>query len=250
MSKMLKCNVGVAVLLLALGALVGPSIAQSQAPTDGLVAHWAFDETEGETAADGSGNGHDGLLLGAPVWVEQGKVGGALQFDGEDDVMQVPHTPDFDLVNGVTLMGWVFADEAPDVGPGNDWRLILGRSGFSPYGLLLEQDGRLSGSVRIGGERQLLLSTSQLPIGEWVHVVYSYNALNGIARIYLNGQLDAEAVLARGSIDVTENLVRVSLGNNADLQENHVWKGMFDELRVYARDLREEEVASVFDAER
>ena len=42
-----------------------------------LVAHWSFDETSGTTAADSSGNGHDGLVTGG-TWTSAGRFGGAL----------------------------------------------------------------------------------------------------------------------------------------------------------------------------
>ena len=36
----------------------------------GLVADWEFNEGQGSTASDGSGNGHDGTLEGSPQWVQ------------------------------------------------------------------------------------------------------------------------------------------------------------------------------------
>src|SRR5215510_6127367 len=54
----------------------------SPAPVEtGLVAHWKFDEGKGTTAADSSGNGNKGALVGRPVWTA-GKIGNALSFDG------------------------------------------------------------------------------------------------------------------------------------------------------------------------
>jgi len=47
-----------------------------------LIAHWAFDETEGMIAADSAGV-NDGTVMGIPAWQpDGGKVGGALEFDG------------------------------------------------------------------------------------------------------------------------------------------------------------------------
>lgn len=47
----------------------------------GPVAHWDFDEYEGQTVYDKTGNGNDGTLVNGPEWV-RGKYGGALEFDG------------------------------------------------------------------------------------------------------------------------------------------------------------------------
>ena len=55
--------------------------------TDGLIAWWKFDETEGNVAYDSSANGNDGNLTNGPTWTE-GKIGGALSFDGTDDMVR------------------------------------------------------------------------------------------------------------------------------------------------------------------
>ena len=52
----------------------------------GLVGWWKFDETSGIVAYDSSGNGHDGNLTNGPTWTT-GKIGGALSFDGFDDLV-------------------------------------------------------------------------------------------------------------------------------------------------------------------
>ena len=39
----------------------------------GLLGWWKLDEKEGNTAADSSGNGNDGTLIGNPVWRPQGR---------------------------------------------------------------------------------------------------------------------------------------------------------------------------------
>ena len=49
----------------------------------GPVGWWKLDETDGNKAADSSGNGHDATIHGDPKWQPAGgKIGGALAFDG------------------------------------------------------------------------------------------------------------------------------------------------------------------------
>ena len=73
-----------------------------------LVAHWALDETEGTVAHDSVGD-NDCSLHGEPVWHPVGgKIGGALQFDGIDDVAELGK---FDVVGGITLAAWIKADD-------------------------------------------------------------------------------------------------------------------------------------------
>ena len=54
----------------------------SSAETD-PVAHWSFDEGEGNITHDSSGNANNGTLENGPIWVD-GIDGGALDFDGID----------------------------------------------------------------------------------------------------------------------------------------------------------------------
>jgi len=73
--------------------LIGYTLAEV---TAGLIAHWKFDEGTGQTAADSSGNGNDGMLgttTGVddqdPTWT---CVSGpnSLTFDGDDDEVALP----------------------------------------------------------------------------------------------------------------------------------------------------------------
>ena len=49
-----------------------------QVLTDGLLAHWALDESSGTDVNDSSGNRHDGQLTGG-TWIADGRFGGALR---------------------------------------------------------------------------------------------------------------------------------------------------------------------------
>lgn len=82
-----------------------------------LVGLWRLDETSGTVAHDASGNGHNGTLVGDPMWAH-GKIGGALDFDGNDDLVELGK---FDVVGpGITLAGWI----RPDSFTINDGRII------------------------------------------------------------------------------------------------------------------------------
>src|SRR5690606_17633270 len=84
----------------------------TSAPVDVLVEGnlllWLkLDETSGTTASDASGSENDGSVSGAG-WTS-GKVGGALEFDGTDDYVDLG-TMD---VSGseITLAGWFKIDD-------------------------------------------------------------------------------------------------------------------------------------------
>ena len=57
---------------------------------DGLVLYLPFDEGEGVVANDSSENQLTGDIFGDPEWVD-GQFGGALDFDGDGDYVEVPY---------------------------------------------------------------------------------------------------------------------------------------------------------------
>ena len=68
--------------------------------TTDLAGLWLFDEGEGNTVHDSSGNGNDGTRVNfsseSDGWVD-GQVDGALYFDGVDDYVVVPYDSVFDI---------------------------------------------------------------------------------------------------------------------------------------------------------
>src|SRR5215204_190405 len=72
----------------------------------GLVAAYGFDEVAGTTAADASGSGNVGPVSGE-TWSAAGRYGGALSFDGVNDVVNIADAASLDLTTGMTLEAWV-----------------------------------------------------------------------------------------------------------------------------------------------
>jgi len=50
-----------------------------------LIGWFRLDETSGTIVADSSGQGNNGTIGGTPEWVA-GKLGGAMQFSGDDSI--------------------------------------------------------------------------------------------------------------------------------------------------------------------
>jgi len=71
-----------------------------------LVAYWKFDEGSGTTAFDSSGNGLNGTLMGDTQWAA-GKMGGALEFDGDGDYVDCGNNELFDITDELSVSAWV-----------------------------------------------------------------------------------------------------------------------------------------------
>ena len=100
----------------------------------GLMAYWKLDETTGTGAADATGNGHEGALLGdtVPTWAA-GKIDNGLQFndDGSGTVssyMSVHSDEAFPFGTGdFTIAFWIKTDST--IGSGSEFVYVLDSSG-------------------------------------------------------------------------------------------------------------------------
>ena len=70
----------------------------------GLVAYWDFNENDGDTTIDLTGNGHDGTLIGDPQRVD-GYFGGGIEFDQVEDEVRVPFHEDLNP-EAFTICAW------------------------------------------------------------------------------------------------------------------------------------------------
>ena len=71
-----------------------------------LVGWWGLDDGSGLTAIDSSGNDNDGTLQGGALWAV-GKNAGAVELDGVDDFVEVPHAEILTVDTEVTVMAWI-----------------------------------------------------------------------------------------------------------------------------------------------
>ncbi|MHC4504215.1 MAG: LamG-like jellyroll fold domain-containing protein, partial [Planctomycetota bacterium] len=78
-------------------------VARPSGPTGGLVGHWTFDNKD-NPGGDSSGEGCHGDVFSAK-WTAKGKVGGALEFDGERSFVDLPDGF-ADFTTGFTVAVW------------------------------------------------------------------------------------------------------------------------------------------------
>jgi hypothetical protein len=199
-----------------------------------LVGWWKFDEDSGDTAIDSSGNGSDGLLVGQPERVE-GVSGGALNFDGDDDYVDIGKGPDFDITEQITLMAWiqvnVFDQQWQGIVTKGDTSWRLSRSGgdtghFACTGFWPEW---LNGKVSVDN-------------GKWHHVVGVYDGTK--LYLYIDGELDISQETS-GRISVND--APVHIGSNSE-KEGFLWNGMIDDVRIYSYALTADEIGAIYES--
>ena len=121
---------------------------------EGLVGCWRLDDGSGTVARDTSNFGQHGSLVypgeNPATWVS-GLIGGALDFDGVDDLVTIPGSGALAGVTGGshTMVAWVKAhDVPPNTADNNTYYSILTRQGT---GLFYTYTGKIQGGR--GGER-------------------------------------------------------------------------------------------------
>ena len=141
-------------------------------PTDlTLLGYWSFDEGAGSIAGDSSSYDNHGTLVNDATWV-QGEVGGALDFDGADDYVEIADNAELDLTGGqLTIAAWIYprtfgqgldgriVDKGGGSGGSNGWMFRVG--GFkNQNNLKYETNNTTSGSS----------NTNVITLGTWQHV--------------------------------------------------------------------------------
>jgi len=203
---------------------------------DDLMGWWKFDEGTGTTANDSSGYGNDGTIYGA-VWVE-GKVGGALSFDGDDYV----EVPDDDSLKPelVTLEAWVKSDGSP-----GKYKYIAGKKyagGWGSYHLYTGNTGGLR--FYIGYSGGFIASPDAgtgIWDGNWHHIVGTYNGC--VVKLYVDGnEISGGTETTEDIAYNSENFYIGSYGTG------YYFKGLIDEVKVYNQPLSEAEILEHYQA--
>ena len=206
----------------------------TEAPDNGLVAAYGFEEVGGSIVVDASGHANHGRIVGARRAARGAAAGGkSLFFAGSGARVVVPSHPSLDLSDAMTLEAWVLP-----TGSGEGWQTVLvkedgvGNSAYYLYATALEN--RALFGARIGAY-EVLNSAWRLPAGRWTHLAGTYDGSR--LRLYQNGVLVGSRQ-QRGLIPKAEGVL--SIGSNAIWGES--FRGYVDEVRIYNRALSRLEI--------
>ena len=216
------------------------SEASASVPIDGLIAHWALDESTGEVASDSTG-AHDGILRGNPTWVPNGgKIGGAMAFDGVDDCIVIQGAGVADLQQ-FTLAFWVkpknlSAERIQQFAGLCLQKAVVRHDGITGVGrrqlhfLIRKPDGTF-GDVRVN---------DVLKEGVFQHIAATYDG--NVMRVYFNGRLLSSSVQGVPlAVQQTDYVHISSLPPEA-------FEGLLDDIRIYDRALGDSEITGLMTA--
>ena len=213
--------------ILVIVAMVAVATSHARA---GLAGAWLFDEGSGDVAKDSSGNGNDGVINNAS-WAA-GHIGGALEFNGADANVEIPHGPALS-VGQFTLMAWV---NVPDFT--GAWQTIMTQNTDGPtrnYGLYINNGSALIHySFTSGNGWNSFNAASDVVNGEWRHIAATYDETTFIC--YVDGVNDGEEAVDLPP-DNAESVVTIGSWVGGGFIA-----GRLDEVALYDSALSEAEV--------
>jgi hypothetical protein len=209
--------------------------------TDDLVGYWSFDN-QADVGHDDSNNGYQGVNNGA-TWVSDGKIGGALSFDGINDYVQfsspVLNVPPY------SVCAWVKASSLP-----NSYIINNGGQTRDSYGFFLmvqpanPANGWEFGAVVQGGN-QLQVAYSPASTGNWYFLVGTWDGSpeSNHVKLYVNGAPIGTYLSGGPWPTGPANNLRMGVASNI-LQA--FFNGILDEVRIYNRVLTQDDITTLY----
>ncbi|KQV90280.1 hypothetical protein ASD15_23475 [Massilia sp. Root351] len=200
-----------------------------------------FDAASGAVAADASGNGHPGTLMGGASWVA-GKQANAVALNGSTGYVSLPA----DLMTDVgdfTIAAWVYWNAA------RNWERIFDfGNGTGDYMMLTARSNtgvlRFAMTVNGGYGERSVNGSAALPTGQWAHVAVTLSGKN--ATLYVNGAVagnNADMFLAPFRLGSTsQNWIGRSQ------YPDPYFNGKIDDFRIYRGALSAAAVAALMTA--
>jgi hypothetical protein len=242
----------------------GPTIFDPEA---GLVVHYRFNESTGNTVHDFAGD-NDALVVGTPEgheqWVAAGRIDGALKLAGgappEEGTGHHVELPQGVLLglDEASIALWVNRSGGPmwqrvfDFGSGQPVWLF-----FTPYGGtgLPVVAGRTPALIFVDfvpiadapeGQGELTIH-EPIPVSTWVHFVLTWSAQE--VKVYLDGELVGQTV-THGAITPSDlgNTGQNYLGRSQFATDPY-FDGLLDDFRIYDRVLSASDVAKLHDTQ-
>ncbi len=210
------------------------------------VAEWSFDECQGATANDASGNGNTGTItigatgtqtgLGtcadintANAWYNgrSGKINSAMSFDGTDDYVEVGSTT---IISDNDFSIGVWVKRTAELGAGTYWGVLS-----QGYAILYDKNSKI-GFYYNGADHD---SSFDAPLNQWIYIVISKDS-SGF-NFYKNGVFDSFVSEIGTTADNSANFI---IGKY--YQGVKYYPGLIDEVKIFNYALTAEQVKTEY----
>jgi len=204
---------------------------------DGLVLYFPFESSDDAQTVDMSGQENHGEFVGA-IRNDEGKFGKGIEFPTHLDGVLIPDTGSLLVKEAFTGSAWVYPTQWNFAGHGAN-RMLFVHTQIN-IDLLLAK-GRME--IFSGGAWQQVGMGPEMPLEEWHMVTGTWSEEEG-GKLYRDGSVVKHV---KGIKTIDHNVGPSYLGFMKPLDlglEGYV--GRMDEVRVYNRELSEEEVDELF----
>jgi hypothetical protein len=204
------------------------------------VGWWKFDEGEGTTAYDSSGNENNGTLTNMDPSTDyvSGKINTALEFNGVDDYVAISS---YEAPSEVTMSLWMYESGSSSSQAGilyssnpsdatGDWGIRYNGTNIVKF---RDYHGGIDNLVTIG----------EIIPNKWEHIVAVISGTSFIP--YINGEQQTPVTLTQNHIARTLNNLRVGhLGNYSASQ--YFFSGSINDVRIYNYALTEQQIQQIY----
>ena len=212
-----------------------------EAPTNGRVGWWRFDEVLG-TNVDGYGPtstlnlGTQGNTNSTAAWVP-GRQNRALSFDGVDDFVEISNNPFSGVTNAITVAAWI----RPTANMTSYARIASSGPYWESWHFTSSPSGSNDLIVWMGNAVRAQTAPNVIQLNQWQHVAFTYNKDAGgtdEVKIYINGVVAATGDYSTAISATAGRMWIGSAGNPA----SNLFTGQMDEVRAYNRALTAAEI--------
>ncbi len=168
-----------------------------------------------------------------------GKRGGAGKFDGINDYIRIDNNENLDFSKEITVAAWI---NPSNINKSMGIVSKLTDDYFKQYALRVHE-GSLRFDYEEGGNN-FGFSGGQIKENEWQHVAFTLdNSLN--ITLWVNGEPKASTTCPKETSSMNAPII---IGGWVNFYNNSYFQGEIDEVMIFKRVLKKEELKSLFDA--
>lgn len=215
-----------------------PRLNRDHPLVQGLVLAAPLADAAGNVVSDLSGCHNHGTFVNSPQW-DAGPAGATLRFNGSNAYCQLDHSDSLNVAR-LTLSVWANQTSLRNE---NDRFIVKGNVSTGPWGIWGLRTGLGSYArfrIRIRGTQHDVDSPTPVLSDRWTHWAGTYDGQR--MRLYRDGQLIAQNTIPTGNLDTDTTPVRLAW----EPQTNDFLHGFLDDVRIYSRDLSDEEIAGIY----
>lgn len=202
-----------------------------------IVAAWTFEEGEGKTVKDVSGNGNNGEIIGGAKW-SSGKMGKALDFDGSSGYVLIPFSNSMEVINkgNFTFAAWFKSDAVP-----TENKEVFQQGDKNGTGRTWLYIGANTGEIQTYLGNAASLSGVKVEPDKWYHTAMVITEGGGTDTIqfYINGE-PSGAPSQKGLEDSQGDYF---IGCHKNI--TNFWDGIIDEVALIKKALSQAEIKTL-----